>query len=858
MVAKAKSPLLTLADVQQLPTVPPSGPCPAHIAFVGEAPAREEMREGMPFVGPSGDILWQWVKRHLGLDRNRVWTGNLLPFQVPEKKGKDLDEILAPEVLGHYEDVLRAELEMQVRPAYILTLGAWSTRALLGDGVQMEWAHGLPFRCSLGTVIPVYHPAAGIHSSDRLQYTNFDLKYAGKVIAAGRDGPPSAPLPMKRYRVLTRDAVLPKADVFIDTEGSSEHPYCLTLSTAPNEAYLIRADDGDTLRAFEFWLSVHKPVVWLHNALHDLRVLRAMGLDLFAIGCHVSDTMAAAHVLQDVPKGLKPLARRLLDHKMHDYIDVVWSVQEGQRKGWLELAKHHPWPEPGKRKRTITSRIDTLVKKSGHRFRLAWNAWELMDKLVGTVGPPPEVDYDRVPGFKQYAMQDADETGQVKRRLLERVVEEGLMAPLDLDNRVLPFLDNVMTTGLYCDLEKLIVFHAEIQQRKAHITDVIRALVGDESFNPASADQVEKQLIPYLTKLAAEGRVKLTRTKKRWKVDDGVLKQIRDEDPLVPAVLEFRELDKLDGTYLRPLYGFLQYDKESELFRLPLNLKHCTVVTGRLSAQNPNVLAWPARTADGLRLRDCFLAPPGWKMGSWDLSQIELRLAAGFSGDPVMLEAFRAGRDLHQEAAARFFAVPYDRVDKATQRTPIKTAAYLQLYGGGADGLFVQLLAMGVKGFTRMRCQEVIDGWWGIHHVLAAYVRNQAYKTRSKGYAETWLGRRRYLPGTTLMGRRWPCAKLREEAERQGFSQEIQGGAQDLLKRAEVRTMEVKRDLNQIGIGFEPCLQIHDEILALVKEGDWEITDSFMRAAMVADEGLVAVPLDCTGQIAGSWGGLKG
>ena len=295
-------------------------------------------------------------------------------------------------------------------------------------------------------------------------------------------------------------------------------------------------------------------------------------------------------------------------------------------------------------------------------------------------------------------------------------------------------------------------------------------------------------------------------------------------------------------------------DPKTELFWLPLDLSHTRVVSGRLAGR---VLTWPARTKDGLRLRDCFPAPPGWMYGSWDLSQIELRLAAGFSQDKLMLKAFWDGLDLHQQSASALFGVPYEQVDKLSQRTPTKTVSYLVLYGGGEDKLFTELKIMGVQGFDRPASGKIIRDWLELYEGLDRYITRQTEKSRARGYAETWTGRRRYLPGMNLIGRHWPCSKLREEAERQGFNMEIQGGAQDLLKECEVRVMEVKKDLNAMGVGFEPCLQLHDEVVALVKKEHWEVTNSFMRAAM--QDGVVrwGVPLECEGKMADTWGGLK-
>ena len=707
------------------------------------------------------------------------------------------------------------------------------------------------------TVIGCFHPAAGLHSPDRLQFTAQDMQ-AAKRIMGGEQGLWVPRLVDPDYRLLESNCIGPSDEVGVDTEGTAAHPHCLTFSVKEDTGWMILADDITGIAAFKMWLALYTPLVILHNAPHDLAVLRAMGVDLLQMGLRIYDTMSAAHVLQTEPRGLKPLSRRLLGIDMPSFTEVTGPTWERIMREWLENAKEHPWPHPGKRKKLIPKRIDTLLDKTGSAFRKAWRSWELKNRMLGTVGHPPEVDYNEVPGFTFYAIRDADTTRQSKQILQARIEEEGLEDVLDLDLSVLPFVDQIKSVGLYCDLEKLVTYHAEIQKRKAAATQVVRALVDDEGFNPGSADQVERQLRPYLTRLAAQGRCRLTKAKRRYQADDGVLKQILDDDPLVPAVLEYRELDKLDTSYLLPLYAMLQWDPETELFRLPLDLTHAHVVSGRMSGR---VLTWPKQTEDGRRLRGCFVAPPGWKMGSWDLSQIEMRVAAALSQDPTMIQAFKDDQDLHALSASQIFGKTYEEClvypGKMSYRHPTKTVSYLVLYGGGGEKLFIELKIMKVDGFDRSRSEQLIVDWLGLYSTLDAYIHSQAEKNRARGYATTFTGRRRYLPGMGLIGRRWPYSKLREESERQGFNFEMQGGAQDLMKEAEVQVMQVKEDLREMGVGFEPCLQLHDEVLALVKEEHWDVVDPLMRVAMHDGRDFHGVPLKCGGQMGENWGELK-
>jgi DNA polymerase-1 len=261
-------------------------------------------------------------------------------------------------------------------------------------------------------------------------------------------------------------------------------------------------------------------------------------------------------------------------------------------------------------------------------------------------------------------------------------------------------------------------------------------------------------------------------------------------------------------------------------------------------------------------LRSIFRARPGHILSAWDLSQIELRITAAFSGDEVMGHAFKTGLDLHSNLAANLFGVPYEVANspenKSTMRDPCKTIHYLLLYGAGGDKLFEELVAAGIKRFTREDCFDLIRDTWKVYNGAGRWVRNQAQEARFRGFAASFLGRRRFLPGTQLVGDRWPILSLRREAERQAFNHPVQAGAGELLKRTEVTVWnEVYPAVKEAGHYFRLWLQVHDELMGETTEAAYPMVDQLMKGAMTQDSWLTdPIPIETDSARGAHWGEL--
>lgn len=859
------------------------GPVNAPITFAAEWPGAEEQKRGIGLVGPSGQANWHIAARHGHVYRqgNYVTNWAKVPVSDADKKRWEKD----PEEAEEWNETLRAEIAT-IQSPLVVALGSYPVRALLGASYNTYWANGVPVRREGVTVIPVVNAAAGFHQPDMLAKTVQGYQAVRKYLAGeieAREWGVWAPEPETKvfYGQFWEE---PTDVVAIDTEGLRKNPYCLTYSipSRPTQSGLVWAEDLVGLAGFKAWLDEHRPKVILQNALHDAGVLRAMGIEIWDY--EVVDTLVYAYNLQDIPRDLKNMSRRLLNQDMQDYEELVKPYQDAADQAWRERAAAAAWKrvdlvqqltpkgavklskgQPVYKKVGEQVALDLIRHyERGEEIQIDEQTWA---ELQPGVGRRPGLDLDLVPRDQAipYAGKDSSVTLRVEPLLSHRIDSEGLREVADLDNAVLPLIEDMQNSGLHMDIEKYWSVLGDVSTRRRELEEEIRELVALEfpyhewpkdKFNPGSADQVAAFCKLIHNRDNKLGLVKKTEGGKDA-TDNNTLSQLKDDHPFINLELEYKEVAKYEDAFLLPMKDYIRKDEEGA-WRVYFNLRATTVVSGRLSAHSPNVLAWPARTKLGLRLRSIFTAPPGYVLGSWDLSQIELRLAAWASKDPVMLDAFQRGLDLHTNLASKIFGVAYESVDKSTQRYPTKLIHYLLLYGGGGDKLFEELRGMGITRYSREECFGLISETWKVYSGVRDYMRSVGAELRDKGYVSDFLGRRRFLPGAQLPGE-WPMKSLRLEAERQAGNFKFQAGAAELLKRT-MRTVwtELYPEARQLGHKFRLWLQVHDELFGQVKQESWEWVSAKMRAAMTQDSWLTApVPIETEGTFGANWAELK-
>ncbi|TLM95347.1 DNA polymerase I [Hymenobacter jeollabukensis] len=403
-------------------------------------------------------------------------------------------------------------------------------------------------------------------------------------------------------------------------------------------------------------------------------------------------------------------------------------------------------------------------------------------KTMGDI-PPAEV--------KDYACEDADVTLQLKHVFEPRLEAQGLLPLLnDVENPLVPVLADVEYAGVRIDASALADYSGILQ---GYITETEEQIfkISGEPFNIGSPKQLGEVLFD---KLQVGGKPKKTKTG-QYATGEEVLSLLAAEHPIAALILEYRQLTKLKSTYVDALPQLVcELDG-----RIHTSFNQAVAATGRLSSTNPNLQNIPIRTEKGREIRRAFVPRDNdHLLVAADYSQIELRIMASFSQDPTMIESFRQGLDIHQSTASKIFKVPLDQVD-SDMRRKAKTANFGIIYGISAFGLAQRL------NINRKEATELIDAYFAEFPAVKQYMDESIRKARDLEYAETLLGRRRYLRDINSRN-----ATLRGYTERNAINAPIQGTAADIIK---VAMIHIHDWLEQEKLGTKMILQVHDELV---------------------------------------------
>jgi DNA polymerase-1 len=386
----------------------------------------------------------------------------------------------------------------------------------------------------------------------------------------------------------------------------------------------------------------------------------------------------------------------------------------------------------------------------------------------------------------------------------EQIEKQGLRKLLDeVELPLASVLARMEARGVRLDVEYLTEMADGVRDRMATLKADVYRHAGRE-FNLNSPPQLREVLY---------GEMGLQPGKKTPKgelsTDASVLEKLRDQHPVVDALLSWRELDKLNSTYLDALPKLV----DPRDGRVHTTFNQTVAATGRLSSSNPNLQNIPVRSEIGREIRRAFVpGDVGQVLLVADYSQIELRILAHLSGDAGLREAFAAGEDIHAATAAKVFDLPIEHVD-AELRRRAKAVNYGLAYGMNAWGLATRL------DITADEAQEIMDGYFDGFPKIKEYLRAQVDRARLDGFTETLLGRRRYIPELTSGNRR-----LQALGERQALNAPIQGSASDVFKVAMIEVARALRERRELECHM--LLTVHDELVFEVPED---------RAAEAAD-----------------------
>ena len=391
-------------------------------------------------------------------------------------------------------------------------------------------------------------------------------------------------------------------------------------------------------------------------------------------------------------------------------------------------------------------------------------------------------------------------------------------------------LARMEAVGIGVDAKRLKGISDRLTAETEALASSLQKLAGG-SFNPNSPAQLARILFE------DKGLKPPKKTKTGYSTDAATLEKLRDDWPeFIDALLEYRELEKLRGTYGEGLQAEIAADG-----RIHATFQQTVARTGRLSSEHPNLHNIPVRTERGREFRDAFVPAPGFVFLVADYNQIELRCIAHLAEDPGLIEAFTSGRDVHRATASQVFGV--DEADVTSdQRSYAKMVSYGLAYGMEAFGL-AQRLSVPVS-----EAQSILDAYFAAFPNVHAYMESTVEQARERGYTETLFGRRRPIPELQNANFR-----IRQAGERQAMNAGIQGLAADIFKVALVR---VDRALQESKGASRLVLQVHDEVVVEVADSERDMVGETVIDIMTHAAEL-NVPLDVNFSWGESWGAAK-
>ncbi len=405
----------------------------------------------------------------------------------------------------------------------------------------------------------------------------------------------------------------------------------------------------------------------------------------------------------------------------------------------------------------------------------------------------------------------------------------------DLEIKLVPVLAQMEEYGVLLDAPFFEDFNKELTEMIFALEEDIYRLAGTR-FNINSTQQLSDVLFK---KLALDPPDPSRKTKSgHYSTSAEILELLRDKHEIVAKILDYREYAKLKSTYVEALPQQIN----TKTGRVHSSFNQVGTVTGRIASQNPNLQNIPTRTDLGQRVRQGFIAAPGWKLLSVDYSQVELRIVAHIAQDQAMIEAFKRGQDIHATTAAAITGTPLAEVTPK-QRRNAKAVNFGLIYGMSAFGLTrgTDLTLAEAENFIKAYFREFpgVKAWLDMTRVNAA----------KNGYVETLLGRRRYFPNLA----KGSNPQMRQREEREAINAPIQGTAADIVKLAMIALPEA---LRKAGLNARMLLQVHDELIFEVPEDELErtvpVVKSLMESAMTLD-----VPLVCDARAGDNWRELK-
>jgi len=434
-----------------------------------------------------------------------------------------------------------------------------------------------------------------------------------------------------------------------------------------------------------------------------------------------------------------------------------------------------------------------------------------------------------------YSCEDADFTNRLRKKLEGPLKKERLDKLFnEIEMPLAGVLASMEDSGIKIDVKFLGKLNKEAAGKIKKLEEKIIKIAG-VNFNINSTQQLREVLFERLEIPTAE----VGKTKTGFSTSAEELAKLKDLHPIIKFIQEYREINKLSNTYINALPELVN----KKTGRLHTSFNQTITATGRLSSSEPNLQNIPIRTELGREIRKAFLAEKGYKLASFDYSQIELRLAAHMSGDKKMVKAFLDGADIHTATAAEINGVEFEKVTYAMRREA-KAINFGILYGQGPHGLSQ------TADIPYGRAKEYIENYFKVYTGIKKFIETTIQKARDKGYAETTFGRKRFLPEINSS-----VLQARKAAERMAINTPLQGTAADIIKKAmiEINSL-IKNSYEEDEIRM--LLQVHDELVFEIKENKIkEIAGKIEK--IMANVLKLKVPVEVDVEMGDNWGEMN-
>jgi len=584
--------------------------------------------------------------------------------------------------------------------------------------------------------------------------------------------------PEERKKLL--ELIMAQPSVCFDTETDSldalhANIIGMSFSFKPREAYYVAiphnyVEAKKIVQEFKPFFESKEVEKVAHNIKYDLKVINRYDV---AVNAPMFDTMVAHYLIN-------PESKQGMDYLSELYL------------------KYKPIS------------IESLIGKKGK------NQGNMAD-----LEPEKVVDY---------ACEDADITWQLRELFHPEIQKEHLFDLFyGMEMPLVSVLASMEQEGIAIDSDGLGKYSEELGETLIELEAKIKEEAGVE-FNVDSPRQLGDVLFDHM-KISA--KAKKTKTG-QYATSEDVLTKLKHEHPIIPMILEYRQLRKLKSTYVDPLPTLM----DPVDGRIHTQYAQTVAATGRLSSNHPNLQNIPIRSEKGREIRKSFIPRSAdFKLMAADYSQIELRIIAALADDTAMIEAFQSGQDIHAATASKVFNVAIDEVTR-DQRSAAKAVNFGIIYGQSAFGLAQNL------GISRKEAKQIIDNYFEQYGTIKEYMDNAVKKARENGYVETIMQRRRYLKDINSAN-----AVVRGFAERNAVNAPIQGSAADIIKLAMIKVANAMKEQN---VQSKMLLQVHDELVFDVHKDEIDLMQELVKKEMESAVEMV-VPMVVEMEVADNW-----